>query len=50
MITAKKFYMIRHGQSEANAAQYFSGNLDVALTDKGRAQADIARTYVEKLG
>jgi len=48
-ITQKKFYMIRHGQSEANAAKYFSGNLDVSLTDKGRNQAEVARAHVEKL-
>ncbi len=49
MITAKTFYMIRHGQSVANEAQYFSGNLDVALTDLGRTQADEARQIVEAM-
>jgi len=49
MIPAKKFYMIRHGQSIANEGQYFSGNLDVPLTDLGRAQADNARQIVEAL-
>ena len=41
--------MIRHGQSVANEGQYFSGNLDVELTDLGRTQADKARQIVEKL-
>jgi len=49
IIPAKKFYMIRHGQSVANEGQYFSGNLDVALTDLGRAQAEQARQIVEGL-
>lgn len=49
MITLKKFYMIRHGQSVANEAQIFSGNLDVALTDLGRTQAAAARLHVESL-
>ena len=47
MITAKKFYMIRHGQSEANAAKVFSGTVDVALTDLGRAQAQTSETAVQ---
>ncbi len=49
MVTLKKFYMIRHGQSVANEGRYFSGNLDVELTDKGREQAKDAREHVEKL-
>jgi broad specificity phosphatase PhoE len=49
MIPAKEFYMIRHGQSEANRDQYFSGNLDVALTDLGREQAALAGKAVKKL-
>ena len=42
MIPAKEFYMIRHGESVANRDRYFSGNLDVALTDLGRQQAEAA--------
>lgn len=49
MITRKKFYMIRHGQSIANEKQFFSGNVDVPLTDLGRQQAEIARAQVEAL-
>lgn len=41
--------MIRHGQSIANRDGYFSGNLDVALTDIGREQAALARAAVEAL-
>ena len=40
MIPAKEFYMIRHGESVANRDRYFSGNLDVALTDLGKQQAE----------
>lgn len=49
MITAKPFYMIRHGQSVANRDGYFSGNLDVDLTELGQEQAMIARQHVENL-
>ncbi len=49
MIVTKKFYMIRHGQSVANRDKYFSGNLDVELTDLGRTQADSARQILEAL-
>ncbi len=49
MITAKKFYMIRHGESIANRDGYFSGNMDVELTDLGKEQAQQAITPVEAL-
>jgi broad specificity phosphatase PhoE len=45
----KEFYMIRHGQSVANRDQYFSGNLDVALTEKGKQQASLAGKILDKL-
>lgn len=41
--------MIRHGESTANRDGYFSGNQDVALTEKGEQQAAGARKYVEAL-
>ena len=31
--------MLRHGQSEWNASNQFTGWVDVALTEKGRAEA-----------
>jgi broad specificity phosphatase PhoE len=37
--TPTTFYVIRHGESEANAASRFSGRLDSPLTDRGRAQS-----------
>jgi len=33
------FYLVRHGESEANAASRFSGRLDSPLTERGRAQS-----------
>ncbi len=38
LTTIKSFYFIRHGESEANAMGFFSGHLDVALTERGRGQ------------
>lgn len=35
----KHFYMIRHGETEANAARIMAGSLDSPLTDHGRQQA-----------
>jgi probable phosphoglycerate mutase len=49
MITPKPFYMIRHGESVANRDGYFSGNMDVELTNIGKSQAETARRVVESL-
>lgn len=43
------FYMIRHGQTEANLAQLWAGSLDSPLTVLGRQQAQAARKTVESL-
>lgn len=37
-----KLALLRHGESEANAANVYTGWNDVPLTDKGRAQAKAA--------
>ena len=37
-----RMIFIRHGESDGNIGHYFTGNLDVPLTDKGRAQAKCA--------
>ncbi len=34
------FFVVRHGESEANAAHRFSGRFDSPLTERGRRQAD----------
>lgn len=49
MIPAKHFYMIRHGETEANAAQIMAGSLDSSLTEKGRRQAEQARELIVRL-
>lgn len=48
-IPLKPFYMIRHGESEANRDGYFSGNQDVILTEKGEQQARKAQPLIDKL-
>lgn len=45
----KPFYMIRHGQTEANAAEIMAGSMDSPLTAKGRDQAKAARDVVAHL-
>lgn len=49
VLPAKHFYMIRHGQTEANAAHIMAGSLDSPLTTLGRDQARIARDIVKCL-
>lgn len=49
MLPAIPFYMIRHGESTANLEQIASGHVDVALTEKGIAQAYAAQKIVEAL-
>ncbi len=49
MIPAKRFYMIRHGETEANVAQMMAGSLDSPLTANGRDQAKKARDIVANL-
>ncbi len=38
-LPARPFVLIRHGETTANRDQIIAGRLDVALTEKGRAQA-----------
>src|SRR5687768_14473016 len=45
----KRLYFIRHGHSEAQDKDYFSGTLDVSLTDHGRKQAQKAGKAAKKL-
>jgi broad specificity phosphatase PhoE len=49
MIPLKHFYMIRHGETEANLNRIMAGSLDSPLTPLGREQADEARIVVEQL-
>ena len=45
----KHFYMIRHGETEANKARLFAGQIDSPLTDEGRAQAARAGRIITAL-
>lgn len=49
MIPIKHFYMIRHGETEANRAHIMAGSLDSPLTDFGIEQAQHARDVVAQL-
>jgi len=49
MIPAKDFYMIRHGETEANAAKIMAGSLDSPLNETGRKQAQTARDLFSHL-
>lgn len=49
MLPLTHFYMIRHGETEANARQIMAGSLDSPLTETGRKQAVLARVVVERL-
>lgn len=40
-------YLIRHGQSEANAAHAFIGQTDLDLTERGHLQAEMAAEYLK---
>ena len=42
-----RFLVFRHGQSEANLGEFFSGRMDVSLTPLGRSQARLAAEYVK---
>lgn len=46
MILARPFYMIRHGETEANAARIMAGSTDSPLTPRGREQAKAAARIV----
>lgn len=40
MRAATTLYFVRHGESEANAARIFAGQVDSPLTERGRRQAE----------
>ena len=45
-----KLVLLRHGESEANFENYWTGWLDVSLTEKGRQQAWAAGEQIKELG
>lgn len=42
-----KVYLIRHGESDANHGEIFTGQMDFPLSDKGRRQAELAGEYLK---
>jgi len=42
-------YLVRHGESEANAAQRYAGQTDSPLTERGRAQARTVATALRSV-
>lgn len=49
MLPLQHFYMIRHGQTEANAKEVMAGSIDSPLTKLGIKQAQAARDLIDKL-
>ena len=45
-----RLLLVRHGQSEWNAARRLQGQADVGLSDLGAVQADALRSTIEKIG
>src|SRR5207253_2839316 len=43
------FYLVRHGESEANAARRFAGQSDSPLTQRGRKQAEAVADELAKV-
>lgn len=44
---ATKFYLIRHGESQANKNGVFIGHTDIDLTEKGHRQAQLTAEYLK---
>jgi len=42
-------YLVRHGESEANAAQIYAGQVDSPLTERGRGQAEAVADALREL-
>ena len=49
MLPPKPFYMIRHGETEANRGRIMAGSLDSPLTDLGQEQARAVQSVVKAL-
>jgi len=45
-----KVYLIRHGESDANVGEIFTGQLDISLSAKGRKQAELCGEYLKDKG
>lgn len=42
-------YFVRHGESVSNLNAQFAGSLDMPLTEKGRAQADVTASFLNEI-
>ncbi len=49
VLPAKTVYMIRHGETVANAEGWVAGSIDTPLTEKGRSEPTVLRHYLETL-
>ena len=45
-----RLLLVRHGQSVWNAARRLQGQANIALSDKGKAEADALRPIIEHIG
>jgi len=48
-MSVTKIYLIRHGESHANATRTFIGHTDIDLTEKGHAQAECVADFFENV-
>lgn len=48
--TAARVYLVRHGETERSARGAYSGRAEVALTDHGREQAEVAAERLKGSG
>ncbi|MDX6690998.1 MAG: 2,3-bisphosphoglycerate-dependent phosphoglycerate mutase [Solirubrobacteraceae bacterium] len=49
-MTARRLYIVRHGQTESSMRMIYSGQTDVALTETGRSQARNAGEQLSGIG
>ncbi len=49
MLPARHFYMMRHGETEANVARVMAGHTDSPLTEIGRSQAIFVQSVLQNL-
>ena len=44
----KTIILVRHGESQTNVQKVFTGQLNAALTEKGKTQAQLMAQYVDR--
>ncbi len=49
VLPARPFYLVRHGQTDANVAQLISGGCEATLTDEGRRLADHLGDHMDQV-